>query len=142
MFVQCLEQVQHYTCHILLFSLLLIKHHLHSMLCYFIISQGVTVAPLFPPRSTFLPAASGMLQGWIAVGRTGGFAKEHGNAQDFALHSFTALWKKKWEKEANGGGLTPRTPHRELEPALGHMREIPADPIMDASLWLRLWKGI
>lgn len=110
MFVQCLEQVQHYTCHILLFSLLLIKHHLHSMLCYFIISQGVTVAPLFPPRSTFLQAASGMLQGWIAVGRTGGFAKEHGNAQDFALHSFTALWKKKMGKRGKWREIDPKDP--------------------------------
>lgn len=48
------------------------------MLCYFIISQGVTVVPLFPPRSTFLPAATGMLWCWIGMGRAVGLLRNMG----------------------------------------------------------------
>lgn len=129
MFVQCLEQVQHYTCHILLFSSLLIKHHLHSMLCYSIISQGVTVAPLFPPRSALVPAASGMLQCCVGMGGAGGLLRN--NAQDFTLHSCTALWKIKGKKQQMEGD--PLSPHREQEHALGHVRESPANPILDVS---------
>lgn len=142
MFVQCLEQVQHYTCHILLFSSLLIKHHLHSMLCYFIISQGVTVAPLFPPRSTFLPAASGMLKCWIGMERAGGLLR---NMRMLRIWPFTLsqhCGKKNGKKrQMEGDLLIPRTPHRDLEHAVGHTRESPADPMVDVSarsLWLRL----
>lgn len=120
MFVQCLEQVQHYTCHVLLFSSLLIKHHLHSMLCYFIISQGVAVVPLFPPRSTLLLAPTGMLQDWLlrrmgvgrAVSTASGIAKQHEDACFFSLHPFRALsLKNKWGKKrkADGSG-TPQGP--------------------------------
>lgn len=120
MFVQCLEQVQHYTCHILLFSSLLIKHHLHSMLCYFIISQGVTVTPLFPPRSTLLPAASGMLQCWIGMGGAVGLLRNMGMLR---ILPFTLAWhceKKIGKKRQMEGSLTPKDLHRELEHALGH----------------------
>jgi len=135
MFVQCLEQVQHYTCHVLLFSSLLIKHHLHSMLCYFITSQGVAVAPLFPPRSTLLPAPTGMLRCWLlrrkgsgrAVSMMSGIAKRHGGAWFFPLHTFRALnlKKQKEKRKADGRGMPqgPRTMSWSM--CLGEMRGKP-----------------
>lgn len=73
-------------------------------------------------------------------GKSSGIAKEHGNAWVFALHSFRALCLKTNGKKRQMEGH-PLTPHRELERALGHMRESPADPITDVSArspWLRL----
>ena len=136
MFVQCLEQVQHYTCHILLFSSLLIKHHLHSMLCYFIISQGVAVAPLLPPRSTLFPTPTRMPWGWLprrtgagrALSTASGIAKQHEDARFFSLHPFQGIESKKQmekNKKADGRGMPQGRRTVSWSVRLGEMRGKP-----------------
>lgn len=95
---------------------------------------------LIPTQEYFCPSCQWDAAGLDCHGKSSGIAKEHGNAQDFALHSLTVN-KKRGKGTAGGEPLEPKDLPRELECALGHMREIPADPIVDVSArspWLRL----